>query len=108
MGTVGGQSLAGEHIPKPVMAASHIFLIMIVSSCYSHIQSSPILKKRAADAMSLAVGDAEAINARSGFFGNPLYRPYGFSAWGYGSDGFMTHRVVVAGPNLYGGFYLPG
>ena len=36
--------------------------------------TSPLPVKRAADAMSLAEGNAEPISAMNGFYGNPLYR----------------------------------
>jgi len=35
--------------------------------------TNPVVK-RAADAMSLADGNAEPISAMDGFYGNPLYR----------------------------------
>ena len=38
--------------------------------------TSPLPVKRAADAMSLAEGNAEPISAMNGFYGNPLYRLY--------------------------------
>ena len=60
--------------------------------------------KRAADA--LAVGGAEPVDAMRGFYGNPLYRPYGFGAWGFGSHGYMLNSLVL--PNLYGGFHYSG
>jgi len=69
--------------------------------------TNPVVK-RAADAMSLADGNAEPISAMDGFYGNPLYRPYGFGSWGYGSTGYMRNSIIVQGPNLYGGFYYRG
>merc|ERR1712215_143135 len=70
--------------------------------------SSPVPVKRAADPMSLADGNAEPISAMDGFYGNPLYRPYGFSSWSYGSNGYMLNSIVVRGPNIYGGYYNRG
>merc|ERR1712106_867302 len=109
-----GQSLARawleqtlyQHRVSPVMAATHAPLFIMVLLVFS---SSPSpLVKRAAEALSLAEGNAEPISAMNGFYGNPLYRPYGFSSWGVGSSGYMRNSVVVTGPNIYGGYHFSG
>jgi len=49
--------------------------------------------------------DAEHIHAFNGFYGNPIYRPYGFGSWGVGSAGFGKKMMVVSRPNsFYGGY----
>merc|ERR1712038_1015061 len=66
-----------QSLTRPVMAATHLVytLTLLVLLLVLPTNSSPY-GKRAADA--LAVGDAEPISAMNGFYGNPLYRPYGF------------------------------
>merc|ERR1712212_342528 len=56
---------------------------------------------------ALSDGDGESIQAFQGFYGNPLYRPYGFGAWGWGSEGF-GYNTLVTKQNVYGGYYFPG
>merc|ERR1712106_645593 len=97
MGTLC-QSLAGADL-VPVMAATHAPLLIMVLLVFPS-SPSPLVVKRAAEAMSLAEGNAEPISAMNGFYGNPLYRPYGFSSWGVGSSGYMRNSVVVTGPNI--------
>merc|ERR1712098_957416 len=77
-------------------------LVLLVSPCLSH---SLQVVRREAEPMSLADGDAEPIYAMNGFYGNPLYRPYGFGSWGWGSAGYGLNRVVVKGNNIYGGYF---
>merc|ERR1711936_225540 len=89
-----------------VMAATVPSIIVRVLLLVLPLSATPV--KRAADAMSLADGNAEPISAMDGFYGNPLYRPYGFSSWGYGSNGYMLNSIVVRGPNIYGGYYNRG
>merc|ERR1712038_2008551 len=49
--------------------------------------------------------DSEHIQAYNGFYGNPIYRPYGFGSWGVGSVGFGNKMMVSNRPNsLYGGY----
>merc|ERR1711937_408684 len=94
-----------QSLTRPVMAATHlvytlatlVLLLVLPISCSPH-------GKRAADA--LAVGNAEPISALNGFYGNPLYRPYGFGAWGYGSSGYMSKALEI--PNVYGGYHFYG
>eukprot|EP00090_Calanus_glacialis_P036420 TRINITY_DN621_c0_g1_i4.p1 TRINITY_DN621_c0_g1~~TRINITY_DN621_c0_g1_i4.p1 ORF type:complete len:104 (+),score=26.25 TRINITY_DN621_c0_g1_i4:42-314(+) len=90
------------------MAASVLTILSLVLLLVFPTSPSPLLVKRAADAMSLAEGNAEPISAMNGFYGNPIYRPYGFGSWGYGSAGYGLHSTVVYGPNFYGGFYASG
>eukprot|EP00090_Calanus_glacialis_P036422 TRINITY_DN621_c0_g1_i6.p1 TRINITY_DN621_c0_g1~~TRINITY_DN621_c0_g1_i6.p1 ORF type:complete len:104 (+),score=23.35 TRINITY_DN621_c0_g1_i6:42-314(+) len=90
------------------MAASVLTILSLVLLLVFPTSPSPLLVKRAADAMSLAEGNAEPISAMNGFYGNPLYRPYGFGAWGYGSTGFMRNSIVETGPNIYGGYFNRG
>jgi len=54
---------------------------------------------------AMSDGDAESIAAFYGFYGSPIYRPYGFGSWGYGSAGFGVGETYVASPNIYGGYY---
>merc|ERR1712072_843495 len=56
----------------------------------------------------LSDGDAESIQAFYGFYGNPIYRPYGFGAWGVGSSGFGYNTMVSSPNSLYGGYYYAG
>merc|ERR1712203_321854 len=94
-----------QSLTRPVMAATHLVytLTLLVLLSVLPTSSSPY-GKRAADA--LAVGDAEPISAMNGFYGNPLYRPYGFGAWGYGSAGYMKSHLVI--PGVYGGYHYYG
>merc|ERR1712123_242929 len=94
------------HTSRPVMAATVFTTLTLVLLLV--FPTSPLPVKRAADAMSLAEGNAEPISAMNGFYGNPLYRPYGFSSWGFGSSGYMRNSVVVAGPNINGGYHFSG
>merc|ERR1712217_644739 len=67
--------------PAVVMAAQRLVslaLMVLVYACY--VEMTPLVK-RSPDALSLAEGNAEPITALNGFYGNPLYRPYGFGAW---------------------------
>ena len=46
-------------------------------------------------------------------FDSPFSRPYGYSAWGWGSEGYGYRPIVTAQPNtFYGGYfryqYYPG
>merc|ERR1712025_975399 len=89
-----------------VMAAQRLVtlaLMVLVYVCCS-VEMSPV--KRSPDALSLAEGNAEPIQALNGFYGNPIYRPYGFAAWGYGSAGYMSHALEI--PNVYGGYHFYG
>merc|ERR1711913_82108 len=91
-----------------VMAAQRLVslaLLVLVYVCCG-VEMSPV--KRSPDALSLAEGNAEPITALNGFYGNPLYRPYGFGSWGVGSTGFMKNSVLVTGPNFYGGYHYRG
>merc|ERR1712027_114865 len=91
--------------PTVVMAAHRLLslaaLILVFVCC---VEMSPV--KRSPGAMSLADGNAEPIHAMNGFYGNPLYRPYGFGSWGYGSAGYMSHSLEI--PNVYGGYHFYG
>merc|ERR1711899_75491 len=92
--------------PAVVMAAQRLVslaLMVLVYACY--VEMTPLVK-RSPDALSLAEGNAEPITALNGFYGNPLYRPYGFGAWGYGSNGYISHAMVI--PNVYGGYHFNG
>merc|ERR1712106_767075 len=84
-----------------VMAAVRVISLVWVLLLVFSASSTPV--KRSAAPLSLADGNAEPINAMDGFYGNPLYRPYGFGSWGYG-----FHSTTVYGPNIYGGFYASG
>merc|ERR1712123_417383 len=86
------------------MAAVRIMLIPLqaVLIVLSSVSGSPV--KRSAAPLSLAEGNAEPINAMNGFYGNPIYRPYGFGSWGYGSHGYGVHSTTLYGPHAYGGF----
>merc|ERR1712123_310292 len=86
------------------MAAVRIMLVLVV--VLSSVSGSPV--KRSAAPLSLAEGNAEPINAMNGFYGNPIYRPYGFGSWGYGSHGYGVHSTTLYGPHAYGGFYPRG
>jgi len=90
------------------MAASYrvLAVLALVLLIVSLGQSVPV--KRSADAFGLADGDSEPVYAMQGFYGNPLYRPYGFGSFGWGSTNFMRGHTVVTGPNIYGGFYASG
>merc|ERR1711892_308877 len=99
MGSVTSQSLTSTD-----MAAVRIMLVVLV--VLSAVSSSPV--KRSAAPLSLAEGNAEPINAMNGFYGNPIYRPYGFGSWGYGSHGYGVHSTTLYGHHTYGGFYPRG
>merc|ERR1712059_43558 len=102
MGSVELELGCGGHQTNPVMAATNLILTLTVALLIvSTALCGPV--KRSADAMSLADGDAEPINAMYGFYGQPLYRPYGFGAFGYGSVNYGLARTIV--PGHYGGFY---
>jgi len=65
------------------------------------------------DPSALSAGDGELINIIHGYYGSPVYRPYGYSAWGWGSEGYGYRPIVAAQPNtFYGGYfnyqYYPG
>merc|ERR1712106_234576 len=96
------QSLTGADLPRnsPVMAATVFTITALVLLLVFPSSPSPLLRKRAADSMSLAEGNAEPISAMNGFYGNSLYRPYGFSSWGVGSSGYMRNSIVVTGPHI--------
>merc|ERR1712128_260885 len=81
-------------------------IILVVLIVLSSVSGSPV--KRSAAPLSLAEGNAEPINAMNGFYGNPIYRPYGFGSWGYGSHGYGVHSTTLYGPHTYGGFYPRG
>merc|ERR1712098_61056 len=53
----------------------------------------------------LSDGHGESIQAFYGFYGNPLYRPYGFGSWGFGSEGFGLRSIVSQPNSVYGGYY---
>jgi len=57
-------------------------------------------------AAPLSDGDAESIPAFYGFYGNPIYRPYGFGSWGWGSANYGYNALYVPnnGHNRFGGF----
>ena len=55
---------------KIILVPLHVLLLVFPSPL-----ASPLVK-RAAEAMSLAEGNAEPISAMNGFYGNPLYRLY--------------------------------
>jgi len=59
-------------------------------------------------AAPLSDGDAESIQAFYGFYGNPIYRPYGFGAWGVGSKGFGYNPMVSSPNSFYGGYHYAG
>merc|ERR1711892_1041486 len=99
MGSVTSQSLTSTD-----MAAVRIMLVVLV--VLSAVSGSPV--KRSAAPISLAEGNAEPINAMNGFYGNPIYRPYGFGSWGYGSHGYGEHSTTLYGPHAYGGLYPRG
>merc|ERR1711864_48037 len=96
--SVTATAMAATHRSLPIIAL--VFLIVSLGDC------SPV--KRSADAFGLADGESEPIYAMQGFYGNPLYRPYGFGSFGWGSPNFMVGHTVVRGPNIYGGFYNSG
>merc|ERR1712128_52901 len=100
MGSVTSQSLTSTDMA----AVTRIMLVMLL--VLSAVSSSPV--KRSAASLSLAEGNAEPINAMNGFYGNPIYRPYGFGSWGYGSHGYGVHSTTLYGPHAYGGFYTRG
>merc|ERR1712106_893935 len=81
-------------------------IMLVVLLVLSVVSASPV--KRSAAPLSLAEGNAESINAMNGFYGNPIYRPYGVGSWGYGSDGYGLHTNTLYGPHAYGGFYPRG
>merc|ERR1712198_149973 len=75
-------------------------LIILVLTLIVSFSEAGLLSKRSA----MSDGDAESIHAFYGFYGSPIYRPYGFGSWGYGSAGFGLHPTYVASPNIYGGY----
>merc|ERR1712113_460930 len=97
------RSLPLTSLTTRAMAAFR-YLSLAVLVLVSATLGNPV--KRSPDAMSLADGNAEPISAHDGFYGNPLYRPYGFGAWGYGSQGYMKNHLII--PNVYGGYYFAG
>merc|ERR1711892_1351033 len=95
-----------QSLPSVDMAAVTLRMILVVLLVLSVVSASPV--KRSAAPLSLAEGNAESINAMNGFYGNPIYRPYGFGSWGYGSHGYGVHSTTLYGPHTYGGFYPRG
>merc|ERR1712105_568602 len=95
-------SNCGSHGSVTESPAVLALVLLIVSLGHS------IPVKRSADAFGLADGDSEPVYAMQGFYGNPLYRPYGFGSFGWGSTNFMRGHTAVAGPNIYGGYYASG
>jgi len=79
--------------------SSYIAAILVLFVCVQLAVSLPALVKREA----MSAGDGEAINGFFGFYGNPIYRPYGFGAWGYGSYGFMRGALTY-NPGKYGNY----
>merc|ERR1712106_385248 len=93
----------GSNAPElELIGCRKIILLLKSHGCFSYPHQ---IVRRSADAMSLADGSAEPIYAMNGFYGNPLYRPYGFGSWGFGSAGYGLNSVVVPGKNIYGGYY---
>merc|ERR1712128_116497 len=96
--------VTSQSLTSADMAAVRIMLAVLL--VLSAVSGSPV--KRSAAPLSLAEGNAEPINAMNGFYGNPIYRPYGFGSWGYGSHGYGVHSPTLYGPHTYGGFYPRG
>jgi len=82
------------------MAQFNIAVILVLFCILQITLSLPHLQKREA----MSDGDAESIQAFYGFYGSPIYRPYGFGSWGYGSSGYGVYNTYVASPNIYGGY----
>merc|ERR1711872_24913 len=76
-----------------------ILQLLLVVATLATVLASPMVKREA-----MSDGDGEAIFAFRGFYGSPVYRPYGFTSWGYGSPGFGTFPNYVASPNIYRGY----
>eukprot|EP00091_Calanus_sinicus_P010941 TRINITY_DN25013_c0_g1_i1.p1 TRINITY_DN25013_c0_g1~~TRINITY_DN25013_c0_g1_i1.p1 ORF type:complete len:113 (-),score=29.37 TRINITY_DN25013_c0_g1_i1:202-498(-) len=98
MGPVVLRSLDEKHL---TMAASKVLMVFMLTTIV-FCQPTPIVKRSA-----LSAGDGESIQAYHGFYGNPIYRPYGFGSWGWGSEGF-GYNTIVSRPNVYGGYYFAG
>merc|ERR1712106_39853 len=96
--------VTSQSLTSADMAAVRIMLAVLI--VLSAAASSPV--KRSAAPLSLAEGNAEPINAMNGFYGNSIYRPYGFGSWGYGPHGYGVHSTTIYGPHAYGGFYPRG
>merc|ERR1712080_27854 len=87
---------------EAAMAAPYSFIASLaLVVLFLNIVNCGLVKR---SPFGLADGEAEPIYAMHGFYGNPLYRPYGFGAWGYGSSNYMRGSSVVTGPNMYGGY----
>ena len=56
---------------------------------------------------ALSSSDGEIISSFRGFVGYPIYRPYGFGAWGWGSHGFGQSVLEAASP-YYGRYQIAG
>merc|ERR1711973_31172 len=76
------------------------YITLVVLVCLSVTVTALSVQKREA----LSDGDAESIPAFYGFYGSPMYRPYGFPTFGWGSAGFGYNSIVVPTPNIYGGY----
>merc|ERR1712105_155696 len=85
--------------PLDMARAHQIVQCLLVLFAFAAVFAGPVVKR---DAMS--DGDGESIYAFQGFYGSPIYRPYGFASWGYGSPGFGRYKTYVAEPNIYGGY----
>ena len=57
---------------------------------------------------TLSTGNVSAKQSFVITFNISCNRPYGFGAWGYGSTNYGIHRIIVSGPNFYGGFHPSG
>merc|ERR1711915_172836 len=100
--TVDAGTCPRSHAPPKAldMARAHLILqFLLAVSAFAAVFAGPLVKREA-----MSDGDGESIQAFHGFYGSPIYRPYGFASWGWGSPGFGTYKTYVASPNIYGGY----
>merc|ERR1712008_203003 len=80
MGSVVAGSSASTHLTMALHTIAFA-CIMLVTTCL---------------AAPLSEGNSESIQAYYGFYGNPIYRPYGFGSWGLDPRALATTPWCLA------------
>merc|ERR1712227_197359 len=79
-----------------------VLLSLLSTMIYSGVLGAAVQRRS-----PLSASDGEIMTSKRGFIGNPIYRPYGFSSWGWGSTGYGVNMFISESP-FYGSYRYHG